>query len=65
MLTAENERTERLSRSIIHKVAGKAPNASGKEGKGTGSRLRFADIPPTTRVNYSTKVGLYKMIWMC
>jgi len=65
MLTAENERTERPSRSLIHKVAAKVPNPSGKEDKGTGSCLRFADIPPTTRVNYSTKVGLYKMIWMC
>ncbi len=65
MLTAENERTERPSRSIIHKVAAKAPNPCGKEDKGTGSCLRFVDIPPTIRVNYSTKVGLYKTNWMC
>jgi hypothetical protein len=65
MLTPENERTERPSPNIIHKVAAEASNPCGKEDKGTGSCLRFGDIPPTIRVSYSTKVGLYKTNWMC
>jgi hypothetical protein len=65
MLTAENERTERPSPNMIHEVAAEAPNLHGKEDNGTASCLRFFDIPPTIRVIYSTKVGLYKTNWMC
>jgi len=65
MLTAENGRTGRPSRSTIHEVAAEAPNPCGKEDKNTGSCPRFIDILPTIRVNYSTKVGLYKSNWMC
>jgi|WetSurSiteA1Bulk_404760.scaffolds.fasta_scaffold1061378_1 hypothetical protein len=65
MLTVENEHSGCPSPSIIHKVTAEVPNLCGREDKGTDPCLRFVGILPGIRVNYSTKVGLYKPNWMC